>query len=191
MPATRSPPRQPLPSSRTPHATEIDHAGPQPADGAGDALLPHDRDEAVGATGGEQSPAMQQAHRDLQRGLHDTDRGAVTDRVYRRLKDAAHAEQGHAPPGRAAGEATKENPMAVDNENDDPVGTPVPQEVRKAGQALVGGSSPPEVLPDPPPKPRDLDQQQQDFTAEGSPPPGKVGPAEPVADDAIRKRRAG
>ena len=81
--------------------------------------------------------------------------------------------------------------MAVDNENADPVGTPVSEQVRKAGQALVGGAKLPEALPDPPPKPRDLDQQQQDFTAEGSPPPGKVGPAEPVADNAGRTRRAG
>lgn len=48
--------------------------------------LPHERDEAVGMTDGIPSDAMQQAHRDLRRGLQDTDRGPVTDRTYQKLK---------------------------------------------------------------------------------------------------------
>ena len=98
MPSTRSHPRMPPPPAARPrsalHGTEIGHAGRQPVDGSGDALLPHDRDEAVGATAGEPSPPMQQAHRDLQRGLRDTDRGAVTDRVYRQLKDGPEGLDG-------------------------------------------------------------------------------------------------
>lgn len=102
MPAThrKSPSRTPAPAARRErraaaaetgvpdavHATEVGHAERQPVDGTGDALLPHDRDEAVGITDGAQDPAMQQAHRDLQHGLRDTDRGVVTDSVYRRLK---------------------------------------------------------------------------------------------------------
>ena len=35
-------------------------------------------------------------------------------------------------------------------------------------------------LPNPVPKPKTIVQQQTDFTAEGSPPPGKVATADPV-----------
>ncbi|EWS59928.1 hypothetical protein Y694_02287 [Methylibium sp. T29-B] len=37
-------------------------------------------------TGGEPSESMRQAHRDLARGLKDTDRGPEADRAYRKLK---------------------------------------------------------------------------------------------------------
>lgn len=71
-----------------------------------------------------------------------------------------------------------------ENEDADPVGAPVPAEVRKAGGAITGTgpAAQPELPPDPSPKPRPLEQEKEDFTAEGSPPPGKVGPAEPVED---------
>ena len=49
-------------------------------------LLPHQRDELSGATDGIVSVPMQQAYRDLSRGLVDTDRGVVADRAYRKLK---------------------------------------------------------------------------------------------------------
>lgn len=48
--------------------------------------LPHDRDEAASMTGGAPSDLIQQAHRDVSRGLQDTDRGAETDATYRKLK---------------------------------------------------------------------------------------------------------
>lgn len=47
--------------------------------------LPHERDESTGATGGEPSKRVQQAHEDVQRGLRDTDRGQVADLTYRKL----------------------------------------------------------------------------------------------------------
>ena len=50
------------------------------------AKLPHERDESVGMTGGIGSAPMQQAHRDLSRGLQDTDRGLEVDRTYTKLK---------------------------------------------------------------------------------------------------------
>ncbi len=53
------------------------------------AKLPHERDESVGMTGGVTSVPMQQAHKDLARGLQDTDRGPVADHAYRKLKRAA------------------------------------------------------------------------------------------------------
>ncbi len=57
-------------------------------DGASPSL-PHERDESAGVTGGVASEAIEQAHRDVQRGLQDTDRGPVADRAYRKLKDGA------------------------------------------------------------------------------------------------------
>lgn len=41
----------------------------------------------------------------------------------------------------------------------------------------------PEQVISPPPKARDLTQQKDDFTAEGSPPPGMVGTALPETTD--------
>ena len=49
-------------------------------------LLPHQRDQQPGATDGIVSVPMQQAYRDLSRGLVDTDRGVEADRAYRKLK---------------------------------------------------------------------------------------------------------
>ncbi|AKJ30534.1 hypothetical protein [Caldimonas brevitalea] len=49
--------------------------------------LPHERDESADSQDEqqpEQRDMMQQAHNDLERGLVDTDRGPVTDKVYRR-----------------------------------------------------------------------------------------------------------
>ena len=48
--------------------------------------LPHERDEEVGMTGGIPSQPMQQAYRDVKRGLIDTDRGVEAGRTYQKLK---------------------------------------------------------------------------------------------------------
>ena len=50
------------------------------------AKLPHEQDESVGMTGGIPSAPMKQAHKDLARGLQDTDRGSVADSTYQKLK---------------------------------------------------------------------------------------------------------
>lgn len=50
--------------------------------------LPHERDQSVTMTGGERHPEVEQAHRDMERGLQDTDRGPPADRTYRKLKDS-------------------------------------------------------------------------------------------------------
>jgi hypothetical protein len=49
-------------------------------------LLPHERDQKVGATGGVQSPQVQQAARDVKRGLQDTSRATEADVAYKKLK---------------------------------------------------------------------------------------------------------
>ena len=48
--------------------------------------LPHERDEEAGMTGGIPSQPMQQAYRDVKRGLIDTDRGVEAGRTYQKLK---------------------------------------------------------------------------------------------------------
>jgi len=48
--------------------------------------LPHERDQSVSMTGGAPSEAVHQAHRDVERGLQDTDKGPPMDRAYRQLK---------------------------------------------------------------------------------------------------------
>ncbi len=65
-----------------------------------------------------------------------------------------------------------------ENEDADPVGAPVAQAARK-GLSEVGGAPASEGAV-PPPKPKALEQEQEDFTSEGAPPPGKVASEEPA-----------
>lgn len=48
--------------------------------------LPHERDVSTNMTDGIPSPPVQQAYRDVKRGLQDTDRGAEVGRTYQKLK---------------------------------------------------------------------------------------------------------
>jgi len=48
--------------------------------------LPHERDETPGMTDGVPSERLEQAHKDVSRGLQDTSRAPEADRTYRRLK---------------------------------------------------------------------------------------------------------
>ena len=51
--------------------------------------LPHEHDESSDSQesqGGEPTEVGKQAHEDVERGLVDTDRAPVTDRVYRDIK---------------------------------------------------------------------------------------------------------
>ncbi|MEO8805622.1 MAG: hypothetical protein ABI433_06045 [Burkholderiaceae bacterium] len=48
--------------------------------------LPHERDQSVAMTGGVPSGVVQQAARDLKRGLEDTGRAPEADRTYKKLK---------------------------------------------------------------------------------------------------------
>ena len=51
--------------------------------------LPHEQDQSVGSTGGLPSAAVQQAYKDVMRGLQDTSRGTAANRAYEKLKDDA------------------------------------------------------------------------------------------------------
>ena len=48
--------------------------------------LPHERDESVDMTHGEPDAHMEQAYRDVTRGLQDTDRGPPADKAYQKQK---------------------------------------------------------------------------------------------------------
>lgn len=52
----------------------------------GEAALPHERDQTVGMTGGIASKTVQQAHRDVKRGLQDTSRAPEADKAYDKQK---------------------------------------------------------------------------------------------------------
>ncbi|MGN8002802.1 hypothetical protein ACTJKQ_06340 [Acidovorax sp. 22279] len=63
------------------------HPGSGPEDLSGpEPLLPHERDEAVSMTDGEPDAKMEQAYRDVKRGLQDTDRGPPADKAYQKQK---------------------------------------------------------------------------------------------------------
>ena len=64
----------------------VNTRAPVPDEGKSEPRLPHESDESVGMTDGKPSAEIQQAHRDLARGLQDTDRGPVADRAYQKLK---------------------------------------------------------------------------------------------------------
>lgn len=48
--------------------------------------LPHERDQSVDMTHGNPDAQVQQAYRDVQRGLQDTDRGPPADKAYQKQK---------------------------------------------------------------------------------------------------------
>lgn len=72
-----TPSDRPSTTPNAPQAAINTQAPQQPADGSHAAKLPHERDQSVNMTEQAPSPQMQQAHRDLQKGMVDTDaRGA-------------------------------------------------------------------------------------------------------------------
>lgn len=48
--------------------------------------MPHERDESVDMTHGTPDKNVEQAYRDVKRGLQDTDRGPVADKAYQKQK---------------------------------------------------------------------------------------------------------
>lgn len=92
MPADRAKKPDVQPTSKATQAhvrldtsdTSGNDASPKPP-GAREKM-PHERDETVGMTGGVPSRKMQQAHRDVARGVQDTDRGPEADRTYQKQK---------------------------------------------------------------------------------------------------------
>ncbi len=88
-------PRDPLPNTPVPERKErrVDTTQSHPAPDADsqhpdgpEPRLPHERDQSVEMTGGEPSEEMQQAYKDVQRGLQDTDRGKPAHEAYQKQK---------------------------------------------------------------------------------------------------------
>jgi hypothetical protein len=48
--------------------------------------LPHERDQSVDMTHGKSDGKVEQAYRDVERGLQDTDRGPAADKAYQKQK---------------------------------------------------------------------------------------------------------
>ena len=75
--------------------TKLPDTAPTTANGSASATtptapkLPHEHDESVGATGGIPSATVQQAYRDVKRGLQDTSRGTAANAAYEKLKQTA------------------------------------------------------------------------------------------------------
>lgn len=70
---------QPEAQAQTPHSHPEDLSEPE-------GRLPHERDEATNMTGGIPSREVQQAYKDVTRGLQDTDKGPPMDRAYQQQK---------------------------------------------------------------------------------------------------------
>ena len=51
-------------------------------------VMPHERDEKVGMTGGISSPMVEQAAKDLLRGVKDTSRSVESNAAYEKLKSS-------------------------------------------------------------------------------------------------------
>ena len=88
MPSTPAPTSGPPPAGKPDGETGVDLTSPSPKGNPPDAspLLPHERDQSVDMTDGERHPEVEQAYRDVKRGLQDTDRGPPADEAYRKLK---------------------------------------------------------------------------------------------------------
>lgn len=62
------------------------HGPLKASDREGAPKLPHERDESVDMTHGKPDVQIEQAYRDVQRGLQDTDRGPPADKAYQKQK---------------------------------------------------------------------------------------------------------
>lgn len=84
--------RKPAPAVQ-PAVKSVDTSAPRRKGSAPDSpppetqpKLPHERDQSVDSTGGTPSVEIEQAYRDVSRGLQDTDRGPEADRTYKKLQ---------------------------------------------------------------------------------------------------------
>jgi len=71
--------------TNTTHPTEQPRSGPEDLGGP-EARLPHERDQSIDMTDGERHPEIEQAYKDVKRGLQDTDRGVPAHNAYQKQK---------------------------------------------------------------------------------------------------------
>lgn len=62
------------------------HETPEDSSVKGTLELPHERDQAVDMTSGEISPVVEQAAKDIGKGLEDTGKAPEMDRTYKKQK---------------------------------------------------------------------------------------------------------
>ncbi len=67
-------------------ARSVDLTAPKASKPSSEPMLPNDRDEKVGSTGGVPSPLVQQGARDLKRGMQDTSRATEAGAAYEKQK---------------------------------------------------------------------------------------------------------
>jgi hypothetical protein len=82
-PPTRTAQRATRAVPRTKTDATVDLTASKPSS---EPLMPHDRDEKAGMTGGVSSKKVQQGARDVQRGLQDTSRAPEADEAYKKLR---------------------------------------------------------------------------------------------------------
>ena len=87
-PRTASPPvcEAAVDTTRRQAPGPANHRSLQASDREGAPKLPHERDESVDMTHGKPDAQIEQAYRDVQRGLQDTDRGPPADKAYQKQK---------------------------------------------------------------------------------------------------------
>jgi phosphoribosylanthranilate isomerase len=78
-------PKHRVPANPTATGKHVDLTHPSDSN---KTVMPHERDEQVGMTGGVASPMVEQAARDLKRGIKDTSRSVEADAAYKKLKSS-------------------------------------------------------------------------------------------------------
>lgn len=85
VPSAPIPARTQRRTNTTDASPDAVRSAPEDLDGP-EARLPHERDQATAMTGGVRSPDVEQAYKDVTRGLQDTDKGPALDRAYQQQK---------------------------------------------------------------------------------------------------------
>ena len=77
---------KPVKSPPSPPSTPAKPAQPGLLPASDDLSLPHERDQSTDMTAEANDPVVEQASKDLQRGLKDTSKGPEMDKAYDKLK---------------------------------------------------------------------------------------------------------
>ena len=77
---------KPVQSPPSPPSTPAQPAQPGLLPASDDLPLPHERDQSTDMTPEANDPVVEQASKDLQRGLKDTSKGPEMDKAYDKLK---------------------------------------------------------------------------------------------------------
>lgn len=76
----------PAKDPQAPRSLPGQHETPEDGSVKDTLKLPSDRDQAVDMTGGQNSPVIEQAARDIDKGIKDTSKAPEMDRTYKKLK---------------------------------------------------------------------------------------------------------